>query len=838
MIFNHKIITRTKIALAISSVLAVAELQANDEQIEVDIDRGELRLTLLEIGEAAGVEVVLPTSLTGKIKSSGLQGNYTLQDALEMALKDTGFSYEFLSDQTVVIKVDIEAAEEENAPEDVEEVVVTGSRLRNVNPTSPVTIITRQDIEAQGINNVEDIIRSLPQNVATFHQGSAINNSTSTTTLGTVAANLRGMGADGTLVLVNGKRMAVSTAFTGTNAVNLNTIPFSAIERVEVLTDGASAVYGSDAVAGVINFILRKDFDSPERTSLRFESSESGGDQLRFEQTFGTSWDAGNLTGSFSYQEHDPIPSAELGYTTRDLRAQGGLDLRIQDPFGFQPVPGTVFGEGVLVDLHDLCPPCAPPGVVFIPMPGPYLGVVDPNRDPSQPVTLADFSPANLIPYDRVGENQSDERTMWSFSARVEQEFADSLTGYVELNYARNESAASLLPLILQGVTVPTSNAFNNTGQELGVNYALDGESDLGMIPFRRLRNEARNTGIVLGVEADLPISDWKMEGYVNYSKEHTYAETSQTINQDALEAALADSNPDTALNLFGDGSQQNPNTVAGLFMVSGSPFSAPTSTDGDTVQVNLNANGSLFSLPGGDVSSALGVDYRTESSEFGGFQESRLPVNLLPERDTLAVFTELNIPLVGSDNSLPLVDSFEVRIAARWEEYSINGPFGQDSAGPDETVPNTTKKYSHTSPSIGFSWHLTPELKVRATFGESFKVARLNDLFGIKTGERSSSFMVNRLASQGIFNDPVSGLPLTTVPILTYDNGNSDLTPEISDTIQFGFDWTPSGVLEGFRVSASYNEAETEDVIRNSVSLILQEPEQFLLSNSVVRVT
>ena len=201
----------------------------------------------------------------------------------------------------------------------MQRLVVTGSRLRASISGAPIIVMTREDMQLRGISTIEDAIRSLPQNLATLNatagsgrQGQGLGND-----LGQLSINLRGLGDGNTLVLVNGRRRVQSAALDN-GAVNLNGIPFSAIERIEVIPDGASAIYGSDAQAGVINFILRDDYAGSE-TSLRQEISAHEGDSRTIEQTLGYTWNGGGITGALSYREGESVDSRKAGSHDRRL---------------------------------------------------------------------------------------------------------------------------------------------------------------------------------------------------------------------------------------------------------------------------------------------------------------------------------------------------------------------------------------------------------------------------------------------------------------------------------------------------------------------------------------
>lgn len=196
----------------------------------------------------------------------------------------------------------------------LEEIVVTGTHIRGVdNPTVPLIVLDREFIDSTGLTTTVQLIESLPQNFALVNQtiaGGALSGNSFSTIQGSTI-NLRGIGEGTTLTLVNGRRMALG--YDGT-AVNVAALPLSVMERVEVLTDGASALYGSDAVGGVVNFVFRKDFNGAE--SRASYSDADGTDSYRVSQVYGRSWAGGNFVISGEYYERDMLLSSDREYTS------------------------------------------------------------------------------------------------------------------------------------------------------------------------------------------------------------------------------------------------------------------------------------------------------------------------------------------------------------------------------------------------------------------------------------------------------------------------------------------------------------------------------------------
>lgn len=827
----------TRFAIPCTAVCGLLAFNfASAQEVDFDIDPQATDQTLLEIAEVGDVQIVFVPDAVEESRSPEVRGSQSVQSAIEKSLDSTELVYEFKAQNFVVVKQENATAAqpkavvyntgaqpillaqlqnseeplepsgatapdtEEPSPDPdvgpVDEIVVTGTRLRDSSPTSPVQVFTIGDMERMGINSVEGFVRALPQNYAGHTQTSAIDNSSSVGTLGVATANLRGLGSDGTLVLINGRRTATTPTIQGSN-INLNSIPFSAIERVEVLTDGAAAIYGGDAVAGVINFILKQGYDAEEKLAMRYTSGGNGGDSMLIAPTFGVGWGSGSLSGSLRIETIDPVVAAETGFTTLDYTSRGGSDQRLQ-PGPFHP----------FVIRNAL---------TFLP-----LGGVEPSRDGSVPVTLADISMANLAPYDSVPRHLTDERESTTAFLSIEQSLGQSIDGYLEFNYASYESYAERGGIFARNALVPPSNAFNNTGVPLIAGYRFQTETENGLIEPSTNQSATDSYGVVLGAMAELPFRNWQIDTFVKYAEEEAWVRAFDGPNLTELAARLADSNPATALNLFGDGSQQTEAAVANLFEVSTHPWSLPTSDTNDTTQYSISANGDLFSLPWGDIAGVLGYDYRKDSRTFSGYLATTL-LETAPEREVNALYSEVMIPIVGDGNSMPGIHALEFRAAARWEEYVINGPFGGVGSS------NEQREFAETSPSIGIAWHITPGLKIRTNIGDTFKAPRLDQLFGAPDPRVTyfSTIIPGILAGAGVFTDPDTGSPFGIYP--TNFGGNSDLEPEVSDTLTVGFDYAPGGVLTGLRISATYSEIDTQQVVASTSSVLFDVPEEFV---------
>ncbi|HVW67407.1 MAG TPA: TonB-dependent receptor [Steroidobacteraceae bacterium] len=351
--------------LTLCSVLAARQglaADALDQRIALNIaDNTPLDVALIQWSAQAHMQVMMDTTTTGHEKTPAMRGTFRAADALAALLSGSGLAYK-VSDATVTVapaakgadksgsfrSADAQssvnpagAGEERGAPETsptdtggptsvekdkgsestserkpilLEEVVVTGTHIRGVPPTSPVITISQTDIESSGYQSAGDVIRSLPQSYggglnATVVGQTGANNPANYS--GASTANIRGLGSDSTLTLVNGHRLAYSDGLT---AVDISLIPVSAIERIEVLTDGASAIYGSDAVAGVVNFVLKSQFEGVEGSAAFGDSTQGGGQLQRYGLLAGHSWGSGNALVSYEHAHQTPVLAGDRSY--------------------------------------------------------------------------------------------------------------------------------------------------------------------------------------------------------------------------------------------------------------------------------------------------------------------------------------------------------------------------------------------------------------------------------------------------------------------------------------------------------------------------------------------
>lgn len=275
-------------------------------QVEYALPAQDLSASLREVSTRSGTNIIAPSELVGGRQAPALRGRFGSREAVERLLFGTGLRVSEIDGTLIVGRADIAAAEAEPADAGSEPVVVTGSNLRGAEPTSPLIRISRAEIERTGATSAEQLMRRVPQNSqggVNQENNGIITPDTDVTNHG-AGLNLRGLGQRATLVLVNGRRLAPSGAG---SYVDVSLIPLSAVERIDILPDGASAIYGSDAVGGVVNFVLRGGGARPETSLLAGTTSEGGGTQVQASQSIGGSWAGGNAMLAYEFRREDEI---------------------------------------------------------------------------------------------------------------------------------------------------------------------------------------------------------------------------------------------------------------------------------------------------------------------------------------------------------------------------------------------------------------------------------------------------------------------------------------------------------------------------------------------------
>lgn len=324
---NRKAIAIKKWALAGAGALALTHGAAfAQEKVEFDIDPKPLGDALNEFGMQSGEEILFVETDTRGKRTKGVEGFYESDDALDILLNGSGIDYRInelgtflvgtvamkraslgkeiapapfrvaqLDQEDSVQTIDREDDDEGEEERDV--IVVTGTSIKGVAPAgSPVIVFDREDILSSGQTTLEGFLRTIPQNLSSEFSGVA----------GDRSIDLRGLGDENTLVLINGRR-ASAGSLSGVGATDISAIPSSMVERIEILPDGVSAIYGADAVGGVVNIILRDDVRSAESDLLWGTTTQGGGTQYRASQSLGAGWGSGNAIVNYTFDKQEPV---------------------------------------------------------------------------------------------------------------------------------------------------------------------------------------------------------------------------------------------------------------------------------------------------------------------------------------------------------------------------------------------------------------------------------------------------------------------------------------------------------------------------------------------------
>lgn len=742
----------------VASVLALASPARAQEMRDFSIPEGPLGDALTTFVRQADRQILFTSDQVAGRRTAGVQGRLAPVTALERILAGSGLGWTSSRPGVFVLRP-LETADAE--PTELEDIVVTGSLLRGpADSPSPVTVIRRDEIDRLGRATVADALVGLPQNYA----GSATPTSAligsdptqSNTGLAT-GVNLRGLGPDSTLVLVNGRRLS-GTGGKGDFA-DVSAIPTSAVERVDVLLDGASALYGSDAVGGVVNIILRDRFDGQE-SRLRIGAVEGGAENLILGHTIGRNWETGGVLLSYEFERQKTLSGADRPYSaTGDLRPFGGTDHRT-----IYSAPGNIValdpGGAGYVSRFSIVPGSA--GTATSP-----VDFVAGQTNFGNP---------------RAGIDLLPEQDRHSAYARISQNLGDRIVFSADARFSQREFDVTA-PAPQTIATVSSANPFfvspnGSTSHQIAYSFARDTG------PSRR-SGTSRSLGLSAGLRIALAGS-WDADVYAAFASERAENRQSGMLQSTHLQEALGNTadaaatsysaGRDGFLNLFGSGAA---NTRAVLDFIS-SGYTASVD-ESEIASVNVLVQGTAFHLPGGDLKVAAGAQVRSETLKTSGenFLSGLLPVvSATPDRDrqVSAAFVEARIPIIGEANGGPGLRRLELSIAGRIETYDDIG--------------------STTNPKVGVVWIPAQGLKFRSTWGTSFRAPALTEL-----AER-------RYISATYVSDGVSRRVA-----LFEGGGNPDLKPETAETFTVGVDLQPTW-LPGFTASLTGFDIRFDDQI------------------------
>jgi iron complex outermembrane receptor protein len=653
--------------------------------------------------------------------------------------------------------------QEPTAPEAVQEVVITGSNIATRalgDGPAPVTLISSEDIAASGARTLKQLVSMEPAFTgSSLGDGKGFFGENETgRTAGQARVNLRGIGEAYTLVLVNGRR------FAGVDPANLNAIPLSAVERVEVLKDGASSVYGSDAVAGVVNVILRNRVDGLELSLGGGSTTEGGGTVREGDIAFGLGSQRASLVASASFYDRGEIRFNDRALArNRDQRALGG---------------------GLAVKTYT-----DPPKIFLPDSDGPVT--LDQSRFGPGTYSLdpADFVPFSDELYAGSAGDLGDvgEASLINSAARA----AFSLLGEIELNERATLYAHALYTdedvfynrdnwgvdfygdANVDFGPIPATNPYNPFGIDLrDVFYALP---EIGN-HFYDVAN--RTSRLLAGLKGRL--GGWRYDvGATSFRAENDFL-LGNMLSNAGLREAINRPGAD-ALNPFCNAC----NTAA---QIAGVRSSGRVVSENQLRMFDAKLSGEVFDMPAGAASAAAGVEHRREALEqrpsrniLDGdlYFSTRAPIDL--SRHVESVFAELRLPLFGEGFVRPGLHLLEVSLSARYETFSDGG--------------NTT------DPRVALRWQPAGDrFTLRASYGSAFRAPPLEAL------------KADSVIEQVGLDNPDDGVD-GPVPYRVLSGGNPDLGPETATYLNVGAVWKLP-LFDDLTLSADAYELEQDDVV------------------------
>ncbi len=708
----------------------------------------------------------------------------------------------------------------EEGAEKVERIEVTGSRIKrtDIEGANPVTVIDRAALLATGETNVGDLLQN-----QTFSAGIATNNAVNNGGSGEVNFSLRGLGSERTLVLLNGRRVVPSGALVSA-AVDLQTIPTAMVERVEVLKDGASAIYGSDAIAGVVNIITRKDFEGVEVSAYAGDSQHGGGEKKKIDLTLGTTSDRGNATISIGYYDQKPVYMGQRSWADTDYflfpTNDDGSEYEIE-PGGSSAVPWVNVSGADGNPNQTLGPD--------------YAGW----RDFGSSGDYYNYNPVNYL-------YVPNRRYNAAFDANYELgtlSFGDftvteDVRVFAEAQYTNRRSerllaSEPLAPLVFFDHPAPYS-ADNYYNQQFGPKDANGDSYEIADWRRRMVETGGRKSNYetntyrtVVGFNG-LFSNGWGWEFSYNYGKNsYTQTESGYFNLERVAEAVGPTAWVDSAGNIVAEGTAGAelgcldgngavidgcvPLNIFGENSVSqdmldyiSTPYDSITVGEAQQSVWQFLLNGDIVDVPAGTIAFAGGVEYRREKG-------SETPDSLIQRGITTAgssqptdgaytvkeAFVEFNIPVLSG---LPGAQLLEFDIAGRAFDYSN---FGSDS----------TYK-------LGFRWKPIDELMIRGTASQAFRAPSSSELFaGTYLNYPNATDPCESPEPNQVANCVSSGAPaggydsagVTQIP--TLQGGSDALQPETADILTAGVVWAPEYV-EGLNLTVDWYNIKLEDTI------------------------
>ncbi|RPE80954.1 TonB-dependent receptor plug domain-containing protein [Vulcaniibacterium tengchongense] len=712
----------------------------------------------------------------------------------------------------------------------LDRVEVTGTRIKRVDAetASPVFVIDRQAIEASGVVTIGEFLQTTPA-VAGAATNPQVNNGGGG---GAATMDLRGLGPNRTLVLVDGRRWIGSVANAG-SAVDVNSIPMALVERVEVLKDGASAIYGSDAIGGVVNFILRREFEGLEVSAMTGVSSRGDADTVRYEAMWGASSEKGRIMFGASYDDIGEVAAADRPFSSQPFQLYNGEQ--------------TIGGTSRILTGYYLLPRAAAAAAgadLSDPACGNQADVVLTRREGTSGASGSDFRCYNplvdVYNFQADGNLNLTPQEHLSLFVNGSYDLGDFAEAFLVGAWNKTQSKFQIAPLPFDGrpgvdnVPISADSMYNPFGVDI-----TDARLRLrGFIPTRQTSFETDTYQFTMGLRGDIGDSSWSWDAYYTYGRTPQTQTVSGYLYAPALTAALGPSmidpatgspicvstpgDPTTAIpgclpvNFFGPA--PDPSTPEGQAQLEALRLINPTiiNKNENELQVySVNATGDLFDMPAGPLGLAVGLEHRRESatstSDFLTIippgettcliaQEACTFGDINGRFDVTEAYLEALIPLLAD---VPFAQRLSLSLGVRYSDYSN---FGEN-----------------TSYKGGLEWKPIDDLLVRATYANPFRaptVAELfsptvpsaqtyidpcNDFTGAPPGSPQAGACVN-VPTDGSFEQ-------SNNQTTSFQLSNPDLGPEKAKVQTLGFVYSPAW-LEGFSTTVDLWKVKIEDFI------------------------
>ncbi|ATQ44611.1 TonB-dependent receptor plug domain-containing protein [Caulobacter mirabilis] len=740
--------------------------------------------------------------------------------------------------------------------EAVEAVVITGSRIRRSDFTSssPITIITSEEAALEGVSTAADLLQNLPQattsqQINTLLGGFAVTGGPGVQTLG-----LRGLGASRTLVLLNGRRLGPAGVGGSVGSVDLNVLPQMALEQIEILKDGASSIYGSDAVAGVVNYITKTNMDGLTVNAYANIPQHGGGEVYTLNAAYGKTLPKGYIAGSFSYTEDKGLTHGDRRYTAcaedyiTDINGKNRVDFRGADggfkcsnTIGNSVVEGRYFGGYFQYDPKLENYPNYPAAGLnlraFLP------DWVRAGRG-GQVATQPYFNTTSPL-YDQ--QHVRSPRTLLTGLFNASYDLTPTTTAYAEVLFNRRESSFTGMNQLFPNLD--PNNPTNTMGAGLRAACGFVGYS--GSLPVCRVNGQfvpgtdGRVTPIILrkseskqtvdyahavlglrGTVSGLGFLDgFKWDSYYEYTASRADY-TQDFVYKDRVTAATGvnEANEYVSNGLACNPAQMtvaptacltipwlDPRVLRGDFTAQERAFlfgneKGRTSYDRHSFEANLS--GDLFRLPAGPLSVAAGVAFRSDrlkdtpgeqavKRNYWGFSTAGVTKGT---ENVGEAYVEFLAPVV---KNLPVAESVDLSASARFSNYDDFG--------------------SHTTYKVGLDWALSSEYRFRGSVGTSFRAPALYERYladstsffngndpCTRWGESSNSTLRARCGAAGVPDD-YGGFAATPQ---VFTGGGAKLTPETSKAISVGAVWTPANI--NLKVALDYFSFDVRDQVDN----------------------